>query len=404
VTERLYDQDAYLTEFDATIVARETWAGRAAVELDRTAFYPEGGGQPADQGTLDGHAVVDVQLVEGRILHLLANGQRADDLPGRVHGVIAWPRRWDHMQQHSGQHILSQAFIAAVGAETVAFHLGTDAATIDLDRVGLDEGVLRQVEEIANDVVMANRPVSARFVTLAELAALPLRRPPTVTERIRIVEVAGFDWSACGGTHVRATGEVGPIKIIKTERRGAETRVTFLCGRRALADYGRKHALLQRVVNRFTCAEDELEAAVERLDEEARRARKELRAVEEELVRYQAAALWAEAPLQGDVRVVARIFAEHTPERMRALARALCERPRTVVLLGWGGASPQWVFARSQDLAVDMGAILRVALQATGGRGGGRGEWAQGGGGDPSRSEEVLVQAMAALTPSIRAA
>ncbi len=403
MTERLYYQDAYLTEFDAMVVAREVWAGRAAVELDRTAFYPEGGGQPADQGTLDGRAVVDVQWVEGRILHLLADGQRADDLPDRVHGAVAWPRRWDHMQQHSGQHILSQAFSAAVGAETVAFHLGADAATIDLDRVGLDEGALRQVEEIANDVVMANRPVIARFVTPAELATLPLRRPPTVMEGIRIVEVAGFDWSACGGTHVRATGEVGAIKIIKTERRGAETRVTFLCGRRALADYGRKHALVQRVANRFTCAEDELEAAVERLDDEARRARKELRALEEELVRHQAAALWAEAPLRGDLRVVARIFADHTPERMRALARALCERPRTIALLGWSGASPQWVFARSQDLTIDMGAVLRVALQSAGGRGGGRGEWAQGGGGDPARVEEGLAQAMAALAPLIDA-
>jgi len=390
---RLYYHDPYLTGFEATVIERTRLSNVAAVVLDRTAFYPEGGGQPADRGTLNDVPVVDVQIVDGQVWHMLAGELLAD----QVHGVVDWARRWDHMQQHTGQHILSQAFIAVAEAETVAFHLGEEASTIDLNRTGLSEARLRAVEQAANRVVWENRPVQARFVTSKELSALPLRRPPQVHENVRIVEIEGFDWSACGGTHVRATGEVGLIKIVRTERRGEEMRVTFLCGGRALADYARKHTLVQRLMSRFTCAEHEIEQAIERLEAEGQVMRKALRAAEETLASYEAMALLHEALHLGDVRVVTRVYGDRSVDWVRSVAQALRDQPKTVALLAWGGERPQFIFARSQDVPVDVSALLRVACQVSGGRGGGRAEWAQGGGGAPDRLEEALAAAVKAL-------
>jgi alanyl-tRNA synthetase len=393
VTKRLYYHDPYLTEFEATVIERTRLGDAPAVVLDRTAFYPEGGGQPADRGTLDDVPIVDVQVVDGRVVHVLA-GELATD---HARGAVEWARRWDHMQQHTGQHILSQAFIAVAGAETVAFHLGAEASTVDLNRTGMSEVVLGEVEAMANRVAWENRPVRARFVSPDELSSLPLRRPPKVQEDVRVVEIEGFDWSACGGTHVRATGEAGSIKIVKTERRGEETRVTFLCGGRALADYARKHTLVQRLTSRFTCAEHEIEQAIERLDAEGQAARKALRAAEEALVSHEAAALWAAAPEWGGVRVVTRVYTDRSPDWVRSLAQALRDQPRTAALLAWGGERPQIIFARSPDVPADMNALLRTACQVNGGRGGGRADWAQGGGGAPDRLEEAMATAMAAL-------
>ncbi len=391
--ERLYFHDSYLTEFEAAVIERTRLEGAPAVVLDRTAFYPEGGGQPADRGTLDGVPVVNVQVIDGRVFHVLAGELRAD----RVRGAVDWARRWDHMQQHTGQHILSQACIAVAEAETVAFHLGEEASTIDLNRIGLSEATLSAVEQAANRVVWKNRPVRARFVTSEELSSLPLRRPPQMRKNVRIVEIEGFDWSACGGTHVRATGEVGLIKITRVERRGEETRVTFLCGGRALADYARKHTLVQRLTSRFTCAEHEIEQAIERLEAEGQAARKALRAAEETLAAYEAMALLHEALHLGDVRVVTRVYGDRSVDWVRSVAQALRDQPKTVALLAWGGERPQLIFARSQDVPVDVSALLRVACQVSGGRGGGRAEWAQGGGGAPDRLEEALAAAVKAL-------
>jgi alanyl-tRNA synthetase len=392
MTSRLYFHDTYLTEFEATVIERTQLHGMPAVALDQTAFYPEGGGQPADRGTLNGVPVLDVQVVNGHVWHILADQLEAE----RVHGVVDWARRWDHMQQHTGQHILSQAFIAVTGAETMAFHLGQRASTIDLNWIGLSEMTLSAVEQVANRVVWENRPVWARFVTPEELLAVPLRRPPQVQENVRIVEIEGFDWSACGGTHVRATGEVGLIKIVKAERRAEETRITFLCGGRALADYAHKHALVQRLINRLTCAEHEIERAVERLEAEGQTARKALRAAEEAWARYEAASLLREALTIGNLRVVARIYNDRAIEWVRNVAQAVRNQPGTVALLACGGEHPQLIFTRSQDVPVDMNALLRMACQVSGGRGGGRADWAQGGG-IAERLEAALAAAIEAL-------
>ncbi|RLC64154.1 MAG: alanyl-tRNA editing protein [Chloroflexota bacterium] len=390
---RLYYADAYLREFDARIIERLTWEGRPAVVLGRTAFYPTSGGQPHDTGTLDGVAVVDVveRESDGAIVHVLAGDLRGD----LVHGEIDWARRFDHMQQHTGQHILSQAFTTALQADTVSFHLGAEVSTVDLNRAPLSEDQLDVAETLANEVVFGDRPVRARFVGREELATLPLRKLPQVTGPIRIVEIAGFDWSPCGGTHCRRTGEVGLIKIVRAERRGTETRVHFLCGGRALADYRRKNRLVLDLAARFSVGDWELADAVERLSEEARAIRKQMRVLREQLLDYEAAALIAVAETLAGARVVRQAYTDRTVDELRHLAQRLTAEPGVIALLGQGsvGGKAQFVFARSADLPHDMNALLRTACRTVGGGGGGRPNFAQGGGPDGARVEEALAVA-----------
>lgn len=399
MTERLYYQDPYQRAFSAHILDHGEVVGKPAVMLDRSAFYPGGGGQPPDTGALAGVRVLEVQEDErGRIWHLLAEPL---SLPAgsEVTGEVNWPRRFDHMQQHTGQHILSAAFLRAAAAETVAFHLGADYTTIDLNRTGLSTAQVDEAEALANAVVAENRPVTARFVSDEEARRMPLRRPPKAEGPIRIVQVADFDWSACGGTHVRSTAEVGLIKVVKVEKRGPETRVTFLCGGRALADYGRKHRLVQALAERFSAGEDDLLPAVEKLDAEAQALYKALREAEHARAKAEAALLWAQAPERNGIRLVQMIYHDRSAEAVKALALALQGLGGCIALLGWVGSDgrTQLTFAASPGVPADMGALLRSVVMPLGGRGGGRAEWAQGGVPVASQLEPALAAARAAL-------
>jgi alanyl-tRNA synthetase len=396
-TDRLYYQDPYLRQFTSRVIARHMMDGRLAVALDRTAFYPTGGGQPNDIGTLGTWPVVDVTVADGVVWHVLAGDPGATLSPGiEVVGEIEWPRRFDHMQQHTGQHILSQAFIETQDAQTVAFHLGTSTCSIDLDRTDLGADALVVAEAAANAVIDRALPVTATFVSNEDLARIPLRKPPKVTESIRIVEVAGFDWSACGGTHVVNTSQVGLIKIHSSERRGAETRITFLCGGRARADYARLQVLSEGLVARFSIGQEQMLDAVDLLIEDAKSLRKELAGLEEEWAEAKAGELWTNAEIRGTWHVVTTVLAGSV-ERAKRVAQALRARPGTVVFLGVGGPRPQLFFARADDVALDSGALLKAAAAAGGGRGGGRPEWAQGG----VPSEDGLHKALAMAASKI---
>lgn len=373
-TECLFYQDPYLRHFTGRIISRQVIEDKLAVALDRTAFYPTGGGQPNDTGTLAGAEVLDVFEAGGLIWHVVGS-----DIPGgEVIGEITWARRFDHMQQHTGQHVLSQAFIQACDAETVAFHLGALSSTIDLNRTDLGVDLITAAEAAANAVVDSALPVTVALVGEAELPQIPLRRPPKVTEDIRVVQVQGFDWSACGGTHVANTAQIGLIKIVGTERRGAELRVSFLCGGRARADYARLHLLVAGLASRLTVGQDDVLAAVDRMASEHRAARKELADLEAQWVESTAEALWAAAEFCGPWKIVARI-ADYPLERGKRMAQALRARPGAVVLLGLSGDRPQLIFTRADNVDLDAGVLLREAASAAGGRGGGRPDWAQGG-------------------------
>jgi alanyl-tRNA synthetase len=394
MTERLYYLDPYRLEFEARVVEWTSVGAEPVVVLDRTCFYPTSGGQPHDEGTLNGLPVINVWEREDKaIVHVLAAELEGD----LVHGVIDWERRFDHMQQHTGQHILSQAFLETLKAETVGFHLGEEASTIDVDQAPLAVAQLDRVEDLANGIVFADRPVKTYSIAETELASLPLRKLPTVEMPVRIVEVEGFDYSPCGGTHCQRTGEVGLIKITRVERRGQDTRIEFLCGGRALVDYRSKNRTVNELANRFTVGVWELSEAVDRLAEELKSSRRELNAAKNQLLDQEVARLRAEAEQRGDVRVVRKVFTDREGGEVKRLAQRLIESEGIVALLGLAGEKAQLVFACSADLPYDMNDLLKKVCQVVGGGGGGQRHFAQGGGSDGSKVGEALEIAHAAL-------
>jgi alanyl-tRNA synthetase len=412
VTKRLYYLDPNLCTFEASILASRPVDSQAAVVLDATAFYPTGGGQPNDTGTLSDvggrwrYQVVDVIIDEqGTLWHVLDRPLDPAHKETTARGQIDWDRRFDHMQQHTGQHILSQAFVQIDGIETVSFHLGEQLSTIDLDRAPLDPDTVRMVERRANEIVLSNVEVVASFVDRDELAALPLRKPPAVEGPIRIVQIAAIDWSPCGGTHVQNTGQIGPIKVLRCERRKSETRIYFVCGWRALSDYERKHETVHQLATHMTTSETEIVASVERLEAETKALRKELSATQHRLLDTEIAEWIAHAEKSGErttMRVIRRAFDKRESALLKEAARRLIERPHTVALLATRQPSPRFVFAQSVDLAeqsraTNMGTLMRSACTLVGGRGGGSATFAQGGAPVGTLVEQVLDHAVSQL-------
>jgi len=391
MTERLYYADSYCTCFSVRVIERLVWEGRPAVVLDRTAFYPVSGGQPADRGTLGGVAVLDVAVREedGAVIHVLSTDPLgfAKLTESKIEGVLDWPRRFDHMQQHTGQHILSAAFEQVLDADTVGFHLGTEVSTVDIVVNGvarLEPAAVVPVEELANRVVWENRPVSARFVGPDELAVLPLRRPPAVEGPVRIVEIAGFDVNPCGGTHVAHTGEIGLIKIVRLDHRGDETRVEFLCGGRALCDYQAKNGTVNQLTAMLTVGHWELKQAVVRLQAEAKQMRQHLRRARKRLLQVEASELVEAAVVHEPYCVVSKAWGrpggspEKSPGELRALAQELAQHPGGIALLASVDERTYLCFSRAEGVDLDVAALLRDACAQLGGKGGGRPHLAQG--------------------------
>src|SRR5256714_933256 len=307
-TERLYYTDSHLVEFDARVVAVTTDAeGRAAVVLDRTAFYPTGGGQPADTGVLGGARVVDCVEAEGGVgvLHVVEGG--APESGASVRCAVDWPRRLDHVQQHTGQHILSQAFVELYGAQTRSFRMMGDASEIDVDLREASDARVESAIDRANEVVWDDRAVRVHNVTPEEAARMPLRKDSAREGELRIIEIEGFDFSPCGGTHARRTGEVGLIAARQWERAKGLVRVTFVAGARALADYRRANRTARAAASLFSVARDEAADAAARLQDENKQLQRRLRASEELAARAEARELVEEAVAGGGARIVARV-------------------------------------------------------------------------------------------------
>jgi alanyl-tRNA synthetase len=403
--ERLYYQDQRRTAFSATVVERLTWSGQPAVVLDRTAFYPTSGGQPSDLGGLGGVPVLDVVVREddGAVVHVLEREIES----GTVNGEVDWERRFDHMQQHTGQHVLSAAFERLLDADTVGSHLGSVVSTIDLDVSRLDRAAVEPVEELANQVIWENRPVLVRTVGPEDLALLALRRPPTVEGPVRIVEIRGsesgsgpsFDVNPCGGTHVERTGEIGLVKVVRIDYRGNQTRVEFVCGGRALQDYGAKNQMVGKLAGTLTVGYWELDRAVDRLREEVKALRRELSTARDRLVRAEAAELARTCSDRGPYCLVAYVWEKRTPAELRSLALALAEYPRMVALLAAVGERTHLCFARADELDLDVAALIRQSCASLEGKGGGRPHLAQGSARvvDPVRVEAALSQASSNL-------
>lgn len=397
MTERLFLDDPYLTRFEAEVRAVRRLGDRPAVVLDRTAFYPEGGGQPADRGTLGGVRVVDVQEVEGEVLHAVDGAAPAAG--ARVAGDVDAARRRDHVQQHHGQHLLSAAFEAAVGARTVSFHLGEELCTIDLDVPAdrLGPRTLAEVEAAANALVWRDLAVDARELSPEELAGLALRREPTRGARVVVVREADgrvVDASPCGGTHPRRTGEVGAIAVLRAQRWGQGARVEFACGGRVLRLLHREAGRLGEVAAALRCAPAEAPAAAARLAAEGAARRKELEALAGELA---AAEAERRAAAQGGAGPVAGELTPPGPDAagyLRAVAQALAARGRTALLGARAGDRAWLCFARPRGAGgPDLAALLREAAALLGGKGGGAPELAQGGGPRAERLGEALALA-----------
>jgi len=376
VTDRLYYSDSLLTTFDARVVSCVAAGGRFHVTLDRTAFYPTSGGQPFDTGRLNAARVLDVVDDEAHgVVHVVDSPCE----PGTsVRGAIDWERRFDHMQQHTGQHILSAAFDRLCGVRTTSFHLGASVATIDLAReVTIDE--IARAEDESNRVVWENRPIRIRVATEEEARALPLRKEPVRTGPLRLVEVTDFDLSACGGTHVPETGRIGIIAIAAAERFKGATRLTFVCGSRAL----RSHRTLRDVVasasRALSVSAADLPAAIERLQTEAADASRAWKRAQDELTIGRAEKYRRDAETIGHLRGVLTADSTWDAAALKMLAGAIVSEPGLVAVLVGGGTPAPVAVARSADVAFDAGAWMRDATAALGGRGGGRPELAQGG-------------------------
>ena len=373
MTERLYYGDSCAVEFTARVA--EIAGGGQRVYLDGTYFYPSSGGQPNDTGELGGCRVIDVTDEEGRIAHILESPLPATDQ--EVRGVVDWARRFDHMQQHSGQHLLSAVLVELFGFETLSFHLGTDVSTIDLATAAITPQQLIEAERRANQIVFEDQAVTVVYEDAAQ--ADGLRKPSERGGELRIVVIEGFDRSACGGTHVRRTGEIGPVLLRKTDKIRGSVRLEFVCGERAVRRARADFDALTQTALVYSCALDETPAVARQQQEKLLEASKTQKRLAGELATRVGAELYeaAEPDEHGLRRHVHRLEAEPIDDAARAMAQSFAARSKAVFCVA--STNPLSVLlACSGDSEIHAGNLLREALKAHGGRGGGRAGMAQG--------------------------
>ena len=400
MTERLYYDQSYLREFDATVLSVAERDGRRLVALDRTAFYPTSGGQPFDTGTLGGLCVTDVFVEKGELWHEVEGELRQGDA---VHGQIDWPRRFDHMQQHAADHMLAGALYELTGATTIGLHIGPEVSSIDVampnGETHLSEELIERLEETVNVRVQEDHPIRCWFPEAEELRKLPLRKQPTVSEHVRIVAMGDFEMVACGGTHPSTTGQIGPVKIVSAAPARGKLRLSFLAGMRAWRELRRSdlsaHAAAKLLSTGVDALPERLNGVLARLKD----ADFELGRLRRERLLEGADALLAGAELlPGGGRLVAAEL-EADMAGLKELASRLIEEEGAVVLLASAaGERRDLLFARGGGLDVHMGALLKQAAEPLGGRGGGRPDFAQGGG-----PAEVLAAAREMLLKGERA-
>ena len=387
MTDRLYYNDPYLTEFDARVVAVERLDdGRVGAVLDRTAFYPTSGGQPFDTGSLGDVRVIEViDRDDGTVVHVVEKEVAA----GPTYGRVDWPRRFEHMQQHTGQHVLSAAFDRLHKARTVSFHLGASLSTIDLEPAVTAEQIASAVER-ANQVIWEDRPVTIRFADAADAAALPLRKESRREGTLRLIEVDGFDVSACGGTHVSRTGAIGIVVVPAWERYKAGTRVSFACGVRALRHFDALRDTVAGAMRALGTSAAEVSPSIERVQNELKESRRALRALQTRLAAFEADALASRAVAADGRRVVIEALDGWDAAGIKEMASAVSARPGHVVVLFTATSPANVVVARAADVDVDAAAVLRSLTAKFGGKGGGRPDLAQGGG-LAGKSEEMVA-------------
>ncbi len=397
---RRYYGDSYTLQFDATVVEASHDAGKPIAVLDASYFYPSSGGQPHDIGTLGSANVIDVYIREsdGAVVHVLD----APITTGAASASIDANRRFDHMQQHTGQHILSQAFLRIANAATIGFHLGVDTVSIDLDANALPEARIAEAADVANRIVSDSVQVRSWFPDASELESLALRKMPDVDGPVRVIAIGDFDFSACGGTHVARSSEVGLLSVQRVERMKRGTRVEFLAGHRARADYARKHTIVRELSASLTCAPADIVGAVGKLSATVVDARRALATYRERDLDEEAARLHAGAVSNGASRIVRHVFTSRPVDEIKGLALRLTTEPDVIALLGIDGPRTQLIFARSENVSVDLKPAFDHALAALGGGKGGGGRVLMGSAApaDESVIASVLETAQREIAPS----
>jgi alanyl-tRNA synthetase len=409
LTERLYYTDPLLLEFEAIVSAITPRGSDVVVSLDRSAFYPTSGGQNFDTGRFEsatsGSSLLIKQVEEneqtGEVLHVVDASPDWLQIGVLVRGIVDSERRRDHMQQHSGQHVLSAAFERLYSFPTVSFHMGDDYCSIDLATNKVNPQQLEAAERLANEIIAEDRPVEIRFATLDEARAMGVRKiPPAVREKLRLIDIRDFDLNACGGTHVHSTGQIGAILLRKSEKVKQGVRVEFVCGLRAVATARRDFQTLTAAAAAFSTQIWELPQQVRKSLDEIKSAQKNLHRLLEEVAELQAANLRrraAEIPNGNGAKVVVEFLADRDLPFIKMLAQKLIRLDKTVALLACGGAQPSLVFAQTPGLSHDMGSLMKDTLQKLGTRGGGTRDMAQGGAADADRAEHALREAASAI-------
>jgi alanyl-tRNA synthetase len=405
MTDRLYYHDSFLYDFDAE-VRSVVESPRPALILDRTAFYPTSGGQIHDIGSIT-HAensgakvrvteVVDTE--DGQVVHYL-EAPLKDVKPGiRVRGEIDSARRRDHMQQHSAQHVLSAAFVRLFNMPTVSFHMADDDCSIDLDTLSLTQNQVESAERLANDIVLENRPVDIRFTTREEAAALGLRKvPPSERDQLRLIDIHDFDLTACGGTHVAHTGQIGSVLLRKSEKVRRGYRVEFVAGLRAVATARRDFSALTETAALFSANIYDVPQQARKSLDEIRSLRKQREQSLEELADAQATALLAEIPEKNGRKLVVRTLSDRDLNFVKLLAQKLTRQATSIALLAISSPQPALVFAQSAGQPDDMAALLKQTMAKLGGRGGGSKDLAQGGVPSSEGLADALAEAAKAL-------
>ncbi len=414
MTQRLYYTDSFFSEFDASVTEVRQQDGRMALVLDRSAFYPTSGGQVFDTGVLrleQGQELRVCEVVEdegGEVLHFIEEEMqiprfaRDDNEQGsgvRVHGIIDLARRRDHMQQHSGQHVLSAAFVRLFKMQTVSFHMGDESCTIDLGATSVTDAQAREAEREANRIVLEDLPVEIRFAAVDAARAMGVRKIPDHVEgELRLIDMGGYDLNACGGTHVARTGQIGAILLRKTEKVKQGVRVEFVCGERAVRFARRDYDTLVETAAVYSAHIWEVPTQVRKALEEVKAAQKERKKLLKEISELQAREMLAETAASSAAPVViSRVFPDRELNYVKLLAQKLTSSGGVVALLGAGGVQPGIVFAQSAGGQFDMGALMKEAMAALGGRGGGNRELAQGGAANAAEAVRVIEDFAARL-------
>lgn len=388
-TERLYLSNTYQKNCTSQVKDIRPSPTGIEVVLDRTIFYPTGGGQPHDTGTIAGCVVKDVYEDQATVVHVV----ESEPSTGSVLCELDWSRRFDHMQQHTGQHILSAVCEQVLDADTIGFHLGSEHTTIDLDIGAITDDDVAKIEAVANHIVFSNLPLSAYHVRAEAISNFPLRKPPQVRGDIRLVEIQKYDYSPCGGTHTSYTGEVGLIKVLRVEKVRQSVRLIFVCGGRALQDFQRKTGIVNQLVETLSAPEPEILTATNRLFEQIKDRSKTVRSLQQQLLDYAAQHLRENASTHNDIHFIRACFDRFDADQIRRLAAKLTEQEDIIVLLASTQGKVHFVFGCSDNVSIHMGQILQQSLATIGGRGGGRPTNAQGGCADASKVDEALAYA-----------